>query len=461
MSSNGTEDEGAEAVAVTVAPAEPSATATNQEAAAEKSEEPAVDAQPSVPAEQPTKSTATASVGAKTPAKRQAGRSAGSLFTRSVEAIKRSGAANAKAAPALGRATSSKPAGVRAFQAAATSSAPKAAAAVTSGARKRPDVSAIRRQLAHGPLASRRPQSNNSNGILATQSNSGPAGVKLRRTEVVAVKRLLGLGGQSRPAAGKSLRNAPQLPAAKRPRLAAMALAPIMVKRQVNSDDEEMEGPKVPRPRIPVDRRSRNLMGNLLGHLESAHRDFRVKVEPGRWEPSPRPRRIATRGTQVKVADDEDEDDEEEDEDDREVQDVDEESGEVLDEAEELDQLQVRLEEHYETMKGFISTSAEPTIFYLPAKHNAATRKKLVETRSSIDLKIASIAANIRSHLEEDDDEDDDEEQSDQPDEAPARKMATNGGVDPLELFPQAGRNLPRQNMVQVAAAAAAASVHR
>eukprot|EP00403_Amphidinium_massartii_P026571 CAMPEP_0178396480 /NCGR_PEP_ID=MMETSP0689_2-20121128/13749_1 /TAXON_ID=160604 /ORGANISM="Amphidinium massartii, Strain CS-259" /LENGTH=905 /DNA_ID=CAMNT_0020017153 /DNA_START=90 /DNA_END=2805 /DNA_ORIENTATION=+ len=456
MSSGGTEDEGEGGAPVTAVAAAPAA-AEDTPAAADKAEPPA-EAAPSAEAAAPedakpqgapdeaeatgaaATSTAPATTGAK--AKGQRSGVGASLLKRSLEAIKTRGAKDAvssKAPPAV------KPA-----------SKPAQAAARSGGAPQlRPDIhGAIRRQLAMGPLAAKRGR----NGAAPINSGTTHSAVKIQKTEVVAVKRLLGLA-QGRPMGKSQLRAAVDLPPSKKPRLAA---APLMVKRQVDSDDEADAGkPKAPRPRIPVDRRSRNLMGSLLGHLESAHRDFVVKVEPRRWEPSPRPHRGQKKAAPVESGSDSASEEEEE-----EVEDVeDDDEEEDFDQEADLDRLQSALEAHYETMKSFISTSAEPTIFYLPAKHSAASRKKLAETRGSIDRKIESIPANIRSHLEEDDEDDDDEEDKSDSEEVPAppkRKKATaNGGVDPLQLFPQkAGKNPPRQNMAAMAAAAAAASVH-
>jgi hypothetical protein len=67
------------------------------------------------------------------------------------------------------------------------------------------------------------------------------------------------------------------------------------------------------------------------------------------------------------------------------------------DEAKELRALQRRLEAHYSSMKNFIRTQAEPTIFYLPAKHNSETRKQLEETRAAISSKIASLKVHLQS----------------------------------------------------------------
>lgn len=55
--------------------------------------------------------------------------------------------------------------------------------------------------------------------------------------------------------------------------------------------------------------------------------------------------------------------------------------------------LQRRLESHYSLMMNFIRTKAEPTIFYLPAKHTKETEQALEETRAAIKHKISSLKA--------------------------------------------------------------------
>lgn len=58
--------------------------------------------------------------------------------------------------------------------------------------------------------------------------------------------------------------------------------------------------------------------------------------------------------------------------------------------------LQGRLENHYSLMMNFIRTKAEPTIFYLPAKHTSTTEKFLQETRQAIKNKIASLSVQLQ-----------------------------------------------------------------
>merc|ERR1719454_1436400 len=65
-------------------------------------------------------------------------------------------------------------------------------------------------------------------------------------------------------------------------------------------------------------------------------------------------------------------------------------------EEKELLLLQRRLEGHYGLMMNFIRTQSEPTIFFLPAKHNKDTESKLEETRGAIKHKIASLKSELR-----------------------------------------------------------------
>jgi len=58
--------------------------------------------------------------------------------------------------------------------------------------------------------------------------------------------------------------------------------------------------------------------------------------------------------------------------------------------------LQRRLEGHYSLMMNFIRTKAEPTIFYLPAKHTKDTDHVLEETRAAIKHKIASLKVQLQ-----------------------------------------------------------------
>jgi len=63
--------------------------------------------------------------------------------------------------------------------------------------------------------------------------------------------------------------------------------------------------------------------------------------------------------------------------------------------------LQKRLEGHYSLMMNFIRTKAEPTIFYLPAKHTKDTELALEETRAAIKHKTASLKVQLQPVGEE------------------------------------------------------------
>merc|ERR1719329_1855442 len=65
-------------------------------------------------------------------------------------------------------------------------------------------------------------------------------------------------------------------------------------------------------------------------------------------------------------------------------------------EEKELLLLQLRLEKHYGLMMNFIRTKAEPTIFYLPAKHTKETESMLEETRDAIKHKITSLKVQLQ-----------------------------------------------------------------
>jgi len=65
-------------------------------------------------------------------------------------------------------------------------------------------------------------------------------------------------------------------------------------------------------------------------------------------------------------------------------------------EEKELLLLRKRLEGHYALMMNFIRTKAEPTIFYLPAKHNKTTEKMLEETRAAIKHKIEHLKVQLQ-----------------------------------------------------------------
>jgi len=189
---------------------------------------------------------------------------------------------------------------------------------------------------------------------------------------------------------------------------------------QDNSDVEEVpavNGQRAKRPlqssgrlqararaRAPRDLRSGGIVSAMLGHLNSAKRQLSdertgIKVkEEAHWEP---------KEEEEEVAEEAPVEDEEEDEEDAPVAPPPRKRAKLRKDRErqkmakaqaaEMRALQRRLETHYSSMKNFIRTRAEPTIFYLPAKHNAETQKQLEETRSAINHKITSLKVHLQS----------------------------------------------------------------
>lgn len=162
-----------------------------------------------------------------------------------------------------------------------------------------------------------------------------------------------------------------------------------------SEEEKEYQKPKPPvRPLAPVkkplDARSRNILGKMLGHLNSAKRDLgKMQVvndpEDDHW----RPRRSPSHDLSVDSSEDSAQHSP------AKRRKVDAHKG-VGTEEEERIALQQRLEIHYSTMKNFIRTRTEPTIFFLPAKHNKKSLKELQDTRETIDHKIASLGAHLQ-----------------------------------------------------------------
>jgi len=154
----------------------------------------------------------------------------------------------------------------------------------------------------------------------------------------------------------------------------------------------------------------RGLFGAMQGHLASAKRQLTderggIKVkEEARWEPDNSPARPdAKAGSGDESAEEasaprkrakiEQKSPKEHTRRDK----VQEAEDEAKREAKEMHALQRRLESHYSSMKNFIRTKAEPTIFYLPAKHNTQSQRQLEETRSAISQKIASLKVHLQT----------------------------------------------------------------
>jgi len=168
------------------------------------------------------------------------------------------------------------------------------------------------------------------------------------------------------------------------------------------------------RARARRDLRSTGLVSAMLGHLNSAKRQLSdertvIKVkEEARWEPEDEEEEEVAEEAPVEDEEEDEEDEEEEapvappprkraklrKEKDRQKL--------AKAQAKEMKALQRRLEAHYSSMKNYIRTRAEPTIFYLPAKHNSETRKQLEETRSAINHKITSLKVHLQAADAED-----------------------------------------------------------
>mmetsp|Transcript_77734 Transcript_77734/g.140259 ORF Transcript_77734/g.140259 Transcript_77734/m.140259 type:complete len:368 (-) Transcript_77734:131-1234(-) len=176
-------------------------------------------------------------------------------------------------------------------------------------------------------------------------------------------------------------------------------------KRKRDEDEEEKEEKKKKDTRpSKADPRSRNLFGKLLGHLHSAKDRLtkekstkmselqqkalsRVEEKVGLTRMNIKEFRKGQFSTSMA------------------------EESEKLKEIEktiaekELVLLQLRLESHYSLMMNFIRTKAQPTIFFLPAKHTRDTEKLLEETRSAIKHKIASLKVQLQQTEEDADPE--------------------------------------------------------
>mmetsp|Transcript_58757 Transcript_58757/g.177601 ORF Transcript_58757/g.177601 Transcript_58757/m.177601 type:complete len:308 (-) Transcript_58757:12-935(-) len=138
------------------------------------------------------------------------------------------------------------------------------------------------------------------------------------------------------------------------------------------------------------DPRSRNLFGKMLGHLHSAK--TRLESEKG-WKTTELNQKAQER-LQEKLSLNrlniqewrKSQFEQQKREEEAKAKEID-----KAIEEKELLLLQKRLEAHYSLMMNFIRTKAEPTIFYLPAKHTKDTEQMLKETRAAIKHKIASL----------------------------------------------------------------------
>jgi len=169
-------------------------------------------------------------------------------------------------------------------------------------------------------------------------------------------------------------------------------------KRDGSSDSEKREKRKKRTEGLglkPPDKRTRNLFAGMLGHLNKAK--SRLDVEKGskahelRMKAEQRSdERLSKAASDVKELRKRQFEEQKKEEETKMV------SIEKQIAEKELLLLQRRLESHYSLMMNFIRTQAEPTIFYLPAKHNKETEAKLEETRGAIKHKIASLKVQLQ-----------------------------------------------------------------
>lgn len=170
-------------------------------------------------------------------------------------------------------------------------------------------------------------------------------------------------------------------------------------KKRKKDDDEREKRKREGRP-TQSDPRSRNLFGKLLGHLHSAKdrlaKEKTTKMSEmqqkalGRAEEKLNMNKMNIKtfrsGQYAKQMEEER----------AKIAEIDQQIAEK-----ELLLLQRRLESHYSMMMNFIRTKAQPTIFFLPAKHTRDTEKQLDETRTAIKHKISSLK--VQLHKTEDD----------------------------------------------------------
>lgn len=256
-----------------------------------------------------------------------------------------------------------------------------------------------------------------------------------RRPQRVITKATPGRRMELRSAASLAARSRPALTAARRP-VAALQIVPragfgygAAGESDESNDDSErrdaVANGKRKRPltaaapgKAPIKRGLNMAVGLMQRHLGAARRQLSdertgIKVkEEARWEPEDSPARPAhkddasqgvsqeasqspprKRAKQVESKLSAAESKRQREEEDAKA------------EAKEMQSLQRRLEAHYGSMKNFIRTRAEPTIFYLPAKHNSESKRELEETRAAISQKIASLKVHLQT-VPADDDED-------------------------------------------------------
>jgi len=151
-----------------------------------------------------------------------------------------------------------------------------------------------------------------------------------------------------------------------------------------------------------TDKRSRNLFGSMLGHLARAKKGLDDEKGLKTTELNKKAQERLKEKlllSQMNIADyRKDQFDKQRTENQAKMNQLD-----KAIEAKELVLLRKRLEDHYKLMMNFIRTKAEPTIFYLPAKHIKSTEAMLEDTRSAIKRKIASLKIELQPSPDDDD----------------------------------------------------------
>jgi len=163
-----------------------------------------------------------------------------------------------------------------------------------------------------------------------------------------------------------------------------------------SSDDEkETKKNRTAGRGMAPDKRSRNLFAGMMGHLQRAKKS----LDTERGSKAHELRQKAEERSELRIK-----------ETNSNIQELrksqfeaqkKEEEAKMADIAKQIEEkelllLQRRLESHYSLMMKFIRTQAEPTIFFLPAKHNKETEAKLEDTRGAIKKKIASLKAQLQ-----------------------------------------------------------------
>eukprot|EP00933_Yihiella_yeosuensis_P027424 TRINITY_DN21322_c3_g1_i1.p1 TRINITY_DN21322_c3_g1~~TRINITY_DN21322_c3_g1_i1.p1 ORF type:complete len:326 (-),score=134.85 TRINITY_DN21322_c3_g1_i1:131-1108(-) len=168
-------------------------------------------------------------------------------------------------------------------------------------------------------------------------------------------------------------------------------------KKRKRDDDEEKK--KDGRP-TKSDQRSRRLFGGLLGHLHAAKDGLKKEKSTKSAQNQQKAmmkvdEKVNQNRSQMQIF--------RKGHFDTQIKEQTEQMKTIQKEIAEKEQvlLQRDLETHYSLMMGYIRTKAQPTIFFLPAKHTRETEKLLEETRSAIKHKISSLKAQLQQSPEE------------------------------------------------------------